>query len=105
MRRIHFPVLLGNLDESRANGFVVLFTIEAISRALLASLVPLQLYGLMQDAQLVSIAYFSTSIVGLFVSLAVPMVIHIFTRRWVLTLGAIGYALCAWLFMLGNIWA
>jgi MFS family permease len=88
MRRINFPVLLGEVEDARARAFVVLFTCDAISRSILISLVPLEAYELLGAAQRVSILYFLTAIVGLAASLAVPMVLHRIRRRWVLTIGA-----------------
>jgi MFS family permease len=88
MRRIHSPVLLGNLEDARARAFVVLFTCDAIARSILISIVPLQAYALLGAAQLVSVLYFSVAIVGLAASLTVPVVLHRLRRRWVLTIGA-----------------
>ena len=88
MRRIHSPVLLGNLEDARARAFVVLFTCDAFARAILISLVPLQAYELLGAAQLVSVVYFLVAFVGLGASLTVPVILHRVRRRWVLTIGA-----------------
>jgi hypothetical protein len=42
LRQIHSPVLLANVADAPASAFVVLFTCDAIARALLISLLPLQ---------------------------------------------------------------
>ena len=55
MRRIHSPVLLANVEDTRARAFVVLFTCDALARAILISLVPLEAYDLLGAAQLVSV--------------------------------------------------
>ena len=51
MRRIHYPILLRNVEEAKAATFVKIFTLEAICRALLATIVPLLAYKYLQDAQ------------------------------------------------------
>ena len=89
MRRIHSPVLLGNVEDARARAFVILFTCDAFARAILISLVPLQAYALLGAAQLVSVVYFLVAFVGLGASLAVPVILHRVRRRWVLTIGAV----------------
>src|SRR5436190_8067454 len=88
MRRIHSPILLGNLEDARARAFVVLFTCDALARAILISLVPLQAYELLGAAQRVSVVYFLVAFVGLGASLTVPVILHRVRRRWVLTIGA-----------------
>ena len=62
MRRIHSPVLLGNIEDARARAFVILFTCDAFARAILISLVPLQAYELLGAAQLVSVLYFAATL-------------------------------------------
>src|SRR5262245_31889795 len=89
MRRIHSPILLGNVEDARARAFVILFTCDAFARAILISLVPLQAYALLGAAQLVSVVYFLVAFVGLGASLTVPVVLHRVRRRWVLTIGAV----------------
>ncbi len=105
MRRIHLPILLRNVEESKANRFVVLFTLESACRALLMTLVPLQLYGLLKDAQTVSVVYLCVSVAGLVVSLVLPAAIHVFKRRWIMTIGTSCYVASAILFMQGHIWS
>ena len=65
MRRIHLPVWLDGASKPRAGTFVILFSLEAWSRATLITLVPLQAHQLFGDAQSVSVLYFSISIAGL----------------------------------------
>jgi MFS family permease len=89
MRRIHSPILLGNVEDARARAFVILFSCDAFARAILISLVPLQAYALLGAAQLVSVVYFLVAFVGLGASLTVPVVLHRVRRRWVLTIGAV----------------
>src|SRR5262249_7807908 len=101
MRRIHSPVLLANVEDTRAHAFVVLFTCDAFARAILISLVPLEAYDLLGAAQLVSVIYFLVGVLGFAANLAVPLVLHRMKRRWVFTLGAGAQMASALLFALG----
>lgn len=105
MRRIHLPVLLSNVESAQSRGFVILFTLESTCRALLMTVVPLQAYRLFGDAQLVSVVYLSVSFAGLAASLAVPMLMHVIKRRFMMTIGASLYVLSALLLSFGEIWA
>jgi len=102
MRRIHSPVLLANVEDTRARAFVVLFTCDALARAILISLVPLEAYDLLGAAQLVSVIYFLVGVLGFAANLAVPLALHRMKRRWVLTLGAGAQMASALLFALGT---
>lgn len=88
-RRLHPPVSLSTIDETRARGFIVLFTCDAIARSILISLVPLVAYALLGAAQTVSVVYFLVAILGLAASLTVPVLLHHARRRHVLTAGAL----------------
>src|SRR5262245_16036200 len=88
MRRIHSPVLLGNVEDAKARTFVFLFTCDAFARSILITLVPLQAYALLGAAQVVSVVYFMVAFIGLAASLTVPIALHWIRRRWVLTIGA-----------------
>jgi len=88
MRRIHSPILLANVEDAKAQAFVVLFTCDAFARSILISLVPLEAYDLLGAAQLVSVVYFLVGVLGLGVNLTVPLILHRLRRRWVLTIGA-----------------
>jgi len=92
MRRIHSPILLANVEDTKARAFVVLFTCDAFARSILISLVPLQAYELLGAAQRVSVVYFLVGVLGLGVNLTVPLILHRIRRRWVLTIGAVIWA-------------
>jgi MFS family permease len=102
MRRIHIPLLLANVEEARANGFVVLFTLDAACRALMITIVPLMAYEILGDAQYVSVLYFAVSFAGLLIALTVPALLHLVRRRWVMTIGAAGYVASAALLATGT---
>ena len=91
MRRIHYPILLRNVEEAKAATFVKIFTLEAICRALLATIVPLLAYKYLQDAQKVSLLYLVLNGIGLAVGLGMPLLLQVLARRWVITLGCCLY--------------
>lgn len=87
MRRTVVPLWLSAAAQPRANAFIVLFSIEAWSRATLITLVPLQAHKLLGDAQTVSFVYFFVSVFGMLSTLLVPTVVHVIRRRWAFTVG------------------
>ncbi len=102
MRRIHSPVLLGNVEDAKARAFVLLFTCDAFARSILITLLPLQAYALLGAAQVVSVVYFLVAFAGLAASLTVPIILYWVRRRWVLTIGASFQMLSALLLALGT---
>ncbi len=88
MRRTVVPLWLSAAAEPRAGAFIVLFSIEAWSRATLITLVPLQAHKLLGDAQTVSYVYFLVSVFGMLATLLIPTVVHVIRRRWAFTVGA-----------------
>jgi len=94
MRRTVVPLWLSAAAQPRAGTFIVLFSIEAWSRTILITLVPLQAHKLLGDAQTVSITYFLVSVFGLMSTMVVPVAVHHFRRRWAFTFG-IGLMFCA----------
>jgi len=82
-------VWLGAASESRARVFATLFSLSAISRTLLVTLIPLQALTLLGDAQAVSVLYFAISFTNLFLSLSIPWLVRLIRRRRVFTLGGL----------------
>ena len=93
MRQFHYPVWLGVVATTGNPSFVVLFVLETFTRAILVTVVPLQVLALLGDARGVSIFYFSVSAAGLLGTLAVPWLVRRLRRRWVTSLGV--FLLCA----------
>jgi MFS family permease len=75
--------------------FTTLFFFESMARASVATLVPLQAYALLGDAQLVSYLSLGASGFGLIAGLMVPLIVRLFSRRWTYTLGGIALAAAA----------
>lgn len=67
--------------------FSLLFTIETIARASLATVVPLQAYDLLRNEQTLSFLYTAVAIATLTTSFFIPVLIRRFTRRWTYTIG------------------
>ncbi len=79
--------------------FSLLFAIETIARASLATVVPLQAYELLADERKLSFLYTAVALVTLAASFVIPSLIRRFTRRWTYTIGVaalIGGALALW---------
>jgi len=104
MRRFNIPVWLVGAPKPRAGTFVTLFALEAASRALLMTLIPLQAHAVFGDAKTVSLLYFAVSAGGLLASLGVPSVIHVLRRRWVFSAGLVAYMIACFLFAQHSTW-
>jgi len=66
-----------------------MFALESITRASLATVIPLQAYALLRDARDVSIAFTAVGVTGLIASFVIPLLIRRIRRRWVYTVGAL----------------
>jgi len=74
-------------------GFATLQGFEAITRGILVSVFPLEMYRALQDAQTVSQVYFIIGITSLIAGLMVPWLNRFLPRRWMYTTGACLYVL------------
>ena len=82
MSPTHTPLLSRLQSEAwRTAAFIVLFTCDAVSRAMLLSVVPLQAYELLGEARTVSLVYFFVAFTGLFTILVIPTVLRGLSRR------------------------
>jgi MFS family permease len=85
---VRHPMWLRSLRPASARTFASLYTVESFARALVASVIPIQAYEILRNEQTVSILYTVVSLIGLSVTLFMPILIHRFARRWVYTAGA-----------------
>lgn len=79
--------------------FSLLFSVETIARASLATVVPLQAYQILKDSREVSFLYTAVALSTLTASFFIPALIRRCTRRWTYSIGAaalIGAALAFW---------
>lgn len=83
--------------------FAILFGIESMARAIITSVVPIQTYDLLQSERSVSILYTCMSMLGLMVTLSIPLLIVRIPRRWVYTAGAVSLILGCCAFALDTV--
>lgn len=83
--------------------FAILFGIESMARAIITSVVPIQTYDLLQSERSVSILYTIMSMLGLIVTLSIPLLIVRIPRRWVYTAGAVSLMLGCGAFALDTV--
>ncbi len=86
---VRYPIGLKQLTTPGAEAFAILFAIESMARAMLATVIPLDALALLGGARQVSILFFAVSFVGLAGSFAVPWMVRRTARRWVYSLGAL----------------
>lgn len=86
---VRHPVWIRRASTPGAEAFAILFTLESLSRALLATVIPLEAFALLGSAQGVSILFFVASAIGLCGSFAVPWLVRRTARRWVYSFGAL----------------
>jgi MFS family permease len=81
------PPWLRAVAQPGATVFALMTALEALARATLATVIPLQAYDLLQDARDVSLLNFAVSLGGLTASFTIPLLIRLIRRRWVYTMG------------------
>lgn len=83
------PIWLPAATQPGAWDFAVLYSVESISRASLASIVPIQAYDLLKDGQRVSLLYFVVGVAGIAATLFAPLFFQRVPRRFIYTGGAL----------------
>jgi MFS family permease len=86
---VRYPIWLRRAERPGARVFAFMFALESITRASLATVIPLQAYALLQDARDVSLAFTAVGVTGLAASFSIPLLIRRIRRRWVYTIGAL----------------
>lgn len=71
-----------------AVSFAMLFAVDSMARASLATVIPLEVLRLLGNARDVSVMFTAVGCAGLLASLSIPTLIRRFRPRWVYTLGA-----------------
>ncbi|CDX12789.1 conserved membrane hypothetical protein [Mesorhizobium sp. ORS 3324] len=90
---VRHPILLTALRPADARTFASLYAVESFARATISSVIPIQAYEILHNEQMVSILYTIVSLLGLSVTLFMPLLIRLFARRWVYTAGCLMLAL------------
>lgn len=80
-------VPLKDLVTPGATAFALMFALESLARATLATVIPLQAYALFGVPRDVSLAFLAVAVTGLVGSFAIPLLIRRIGRRWVYPLG------------------
>lgn len=86
---VRHPIWLPAATQPGAWAFAVLYSVESLSRASLASIVPIQAYDLLKDGQKVSFLFFAVSAAGIVATLLVPLSFQRVPRRFIYTAGAL----------------
>src|SRR5437879_11495821 len=78
-----------------ATTLAVMFALESVARATLATVIPLQAYAILREARDVSALFLAVAAAGLAASFAIPLLVRHIGRRWVYPLGGVCLILCA----------
>ncbi|MEX2630977.1 MAG: MFS transporter [Tistlia sp.] len=98
---VRHPIWLQAAGAPGATSFALLFSLESLTRAIIASVVPLQVLTLVGDPKGMSLVYFVVSGIGLLLNFSVPLLVRLISRRWTYSLGAIA-SLAAALLLAGE---
>lgn len=102
---VRHPEWLPAAPKPTALAFAILFTIESLARASVATVISVQAYDLLQSSQKVSILFTAVGVVSLIGTLVVPLVIGWTARRFVYTFGALCLIIAAGTFMADTLWS
>lgn len=102
--QVRHPIWLPAVRPAGARTFATLYALESFARASIASVIPIQAYDLLRSEQGVSLLYTAVALIGLSVTLFMPMLIGWLTRRWVYTAGVCLLAVGALFFMTHTLW-
>ncbi len=97
---VRHPMWLAGVARPGAGAFALLFALESIARATLATVIPLQAYSVLESSRAVSLMFTCVGFAGLIGSLLIPLLIRLVPRRFVYTLGTLGLIAAAGLFAL-----
>ncbi len=75
------------VPQPGARVFALLSMIEAGARALIAGVIPLEAYRLLQEAQTISLVYTVVGLVGFAISFLIPLALRVIRRKWVFSVG------------------
>jgi MFS family permease len=84
---VRHPVWLPAAPKPTAMAFAVLFAIESLARSMVATVVSVQAYDLLQSTQQVSLLFAGVGVASLLGTLLIPYLIGWTARRYVYTLG------------------
>ena len=89
---VRHPIALAARPGART--FSVLYFVESLSRAAMATVLPLTAYALYETKEAVSLVYTAVSLAALCLSFAIPLLVRRISRKWTYTLGCALLVLC-----------
>ncbi len=90
-----YPIWLPTAPKPTAAAFTLLFVIESLARASVATVIALQAYDLLQSSQKVSQVYTVVAIGSLIGTLLIPLLIQRTARRFIYSFGGLALILAA----------
>ena len=90
-----YPIWLPTAPKPTAAAFTLLFVIESLARASVATVIALQAYDLLQSSQKVSQIYTVVAIGSLIGTLLIPLLIQHTARRFIYSFGGLALILAA----------
>ena len=97
--QVRHPIWFFAVRPAGARTFATLYGLESFARASISSVIPIQAYDILRSEQGVSILYTIVALLGLSVTLFMPMLIARFSRRWIYTAGVVSLAVGSAFFM------
>jgi len=86
---IRFPMWLRVVSRPGAREFAILSAVEAFSRAIIAGVIPLEAYSLLQEARTISLVYAGVGIAAFATSFMVPLLLLAVRRKWIFSAGVL----------------
>lgn len=83
------PIWIHRVRVPGAEAFALLFALESLARALIVSIIPVEAFHLLGNAQRVSTLFFLAAVAGIIATLTTPWMVRKTARCWVYTLGAL----------------
>lgn len=86
---VRHPIWLKRVGKPGIQAFAILFAIESLARATMATVLPLEALELLGDAQRVSTLFFVVGVASVLGALSVPLLVRLTARRWVYSAAAV----------------
>ncbi|MEC9344496.1 MAG: MFS transporter, partial [Pseudomonadota bacterium] len=91
---VRHPVWITTAPGQAAWAFALLFFVESLARASVATVLPLHAYDLFGNKEAVSWVYTCVALAALALSFTIPAMIRHLSRRWSYTVGCFSVAAC-----------
>lgn len=94
---VRHPIWVHALDRPGARAFALLFALDAFTRAILSTILPLQVLDAVGDPASLSAVFLIVSLLGLCANFSILPLTRLITRRWTYTLGCAAFVAAAFL--------